>query len=78
MVLAYCTRLELNTSSGKYPIPAGTRCALTQAAAGDNYLLELAAAAGDAPIVTFNRRDFCSGELRFAGIMRTLAVWPKS
>jgi PIN domain len=36
---------------------------------GDNHVLELAVAAGDAPIVTFNQRDFRSGELRFPGII---------
>jgi hypothetical protein len=36
---------------------------------GDNHVLKLAVATGDAPIVTFNRRDFRSGELRFPGII---------
>jgi len=35
--------------------------------------------AGDAPIVTFNRRDFRSGELRFPGIVvQTSGAWLKS
>jgi hypothetical protein len=39
----------------------------------------LAVAAGDAPIVTFNRRDFRSGELRFPGIVvQTPGAWLKS
>ena len=42
---------------------------------GDNHVLELAAAADDAPIVTFNRRDLRSGELRFPGtVVQTLGV----
>jgi uncharacterized protein len=46
---------------------------------GDNHVLELAVAAGDAPIVTFNRRDFRSGELRFPGlIVQTPGAWLKS
>ncbi len=46
---------------------------------GDNHVLELAVAAGDAPIVTFNRRDFRSGELRFPGIIvQTQGAWLKS
>jgi hypothetical protein len=46
---------------------------------GDNHVLELAVAAGDAPIVTFNRRDFRSGELRFPGIIvQTPGAWLKS
>jgi len=32
---------------------------------GDNHLVELAVAASDAPIVTYNRRDFRGGELSF-------------
>jgi hypothetical protein len=32
-------------------------------------VLELAVAAADAPIVTFNRREFRNGELRFTGII---------
>ena len=35
---------------------------------GDNHVLELAVAAGDAPIVTFNRRDVAGGQLRFPDI----------
>jgi uncharacterized protein len=43
---------------------------------GDNHVLELAVAAGAAPIVTFNRRDFKSGELRFPEIdVMTPAAW---
>jgi len=46
---------------------------------GDNHVLELAVAAGDAPTVTFNRRDFRSGELRFPGIIvQTPGAWLKS
>lgn len=46
---------------------------------GDNHVLELAVAAGDAPIVTFNRRDFRGGELRFPGILvQTPGAWLKS
>jgi len=46
---------------------------------GDNHVLELAVAAGDAPIVTFNRRDFRRGELRFPGIIvQTPGAWLKS
>ena len=46
---------------------------------GDNHVLELAVAAGDAPIVTFNRRDFRGGELRFPGIIvQTPGAWLKS
>jgi hypothetical protein len=36
---------------------------------GDNHVLELAVAAGDAPIVTFNRCDFRDRELRFPSIV---------
>lgn len=35
---------------------------------GDNHVLELAIAAADAPIVTYNRRDFAGGQLRFPEI----------
>jgi predicted nucleic acid-binding protein len=35
---------------------------------GDNHVLELAVAAGDAPVLTFNRRDFAGGQLRFPSI----------
>jgi len=46
---------------------------------GDNHVLELAVAAADAPIVTFNRRDFRSGELRFPRIVvQTPGAWLKS
>jgi predicted nucleic acid-binding protein len=46
---------------------------------GDNHVLELAVAAGDAPIVTFNRRDFRGGELRFPSIVvQTPAAWLNS
>lgn len=43
---------------------------------GDNHVLELAVAAGEAPIVTFNRRDFRGGELRFPDIVvQTPGAW---
>ncbi len=43
---------------------------------GDNHVLELAIAAGEAPIVTFNRRDFRGGELRFpAVVVQTPGAW---
>jgi putative PIN family toxin of toxin-antitoxin system len=46
---------------------------------GDNHVLELAVATGDAPIVTFNRRDFRGGELRFPSIVvQTPGVWLNS
>jgi putative PIN family toxin of toxin-antitoxin system len=46
---------------------------------GDNHDLELAVAAGDAPIVTFNRRDFRGGELRFPSILvQTPTAWLRS
>jgi putative PIN family toxin of toxin-antitoxin system len=46
---------------------------------GDNHVLELAVAAGDAAIVTFNRRDFRGGELRFPSIVvQSPAAWLKS
>ena len=32
---------------------------------GDSHVVELAVAAGDAPIVTYNRKDFRGGELIF-------------
>ena len=42
----------------------------------DNHVLELASAAGGIPIVTFNRRDFAGGELRFPGlVVQTPASW---
>jgi uncharacterized protein len=45
----------------------------------DNHVLELAIAAGGAPIVTFNRRDFASGQLRFPRlVVQTPAAWLKS
>jgi putative PIN family toxin of toxin-antitoxin system len=34
----------------------------------DNHVLELAVAAGSATILTFNRRDFSRGELRFPDV----------
>lgn len=42
----------------------------------DNHLLELAVAAGSATILTFNRRDFSRGELRFpdAAMAETAAL----
>ena len=43
---------------------------------GDNHVLELAVAAGDAPIVTFNRRDFAGGQLHFPTVqVMTPAAW---
>jgi predicted nucleic acid-binding protein len=46
---------------------------------GDNHVFELAVAAGDAPIVTYNRRDFRGGELRFPSIVvQSPAAWLKS
>ena len=46
---------------------------------GDNNVLELAVAAGDAPIVTFNRRDFAGGQLRFPAIeVLTPGAWLKT
>jgi predicted nucleic acid-binding protein len=46
---------------------------------GDNHVMELAVAAGDAPIVTFNRRDFRGGSLRFPDIViLTPGAWLKS
>jgi putative PIN family toxin of toxin-antitoxin system len=45
---------------------------------GDNHLLELAVAAGDAPILTYNRRDFADGQLRFPDIqVLSPATWLK-
>jgi putative PIN family toxin of toxin-antitoxin system len=45
----------------------------------DNHVLELAVAAGDAPIVTLNRRDFRGGELRFPSlVVQTPAAWLRS
>ena len=35
---------------------------------GDNHVMELAVAAGDAPLVTFNHRDFANGQLRFPSV----------
>jgi uncharacterized protein len=46
---------------------------------GDNHVLELAVAAGDASIVTFNRKDFRSGELRFPDlVVQTPGAWLKT
>jgi putative PIN family toxin of toxin-antitoxin system len=46
---------------------------------GDNHVLELAVAAGDAPILTFNRRHFRGGELRFPNIIvQTPGAWLRS
>ncbi len=46
---------------------------------GDNHVMELAVAAGNAPIVTFNGRDFRGGELRFPSIVvLSPAAWLKS
>jgi putative PIN family toxin of toxin-antitoxin system len=43
---------------------------------GDNHVLELAIAAGQAPVVTFNRRDFRGGELQFPDIVvQTHGAW---
>lgn len=45
----------------------------------DNHVLELAVAAGGIPVVTFNRRDFTGGQLRFPGlIVQTPAAWLKA
>ncbi len=45
----------------------------------DNHVLELAVAAGGIPIVTFNRRDFAGGQLRFPGLLvQTPTAWLKS
>ena len=45
----------------------------------DNHALELAVAAGSIPIVTFNRRDFAGGQLRFPGLaVQTPAMWLKA
>jgi uncharacterized protein len=44
----------------------------------DNHVLELAVAAGGATILTFNRKDFSRGELRFPDIpIRSPADWLK-
>jgi putative PIN family toxin of toxin-antitoxin system len=44
----------------------------------DNHVLELAVAAGGATILTFNRKDFSRGELRFPDIaIRTPTDWLK-
>jgi uncharacterized protein len=46
---------------------------------GDNHVLELAVAAGDAPIVTFNGKDFRGGELRFPElVVLSPAAWLRS
>ncbi len=45
---------------------------------GDNHVFELAVAAGDAPILTYNRKDFVSGQLRFPDIqVLSPATWLK-
>jgi putative PIN family toxin of toxin-antitoxin system len=45
----------------------------------DNHVLELAIAAGSIPIITFNRRDFAGGELRFPGLLvQTPTAWLKA
>ena len=42
----------------------------------DNHVLELAVAAGGATILTFNRKDFSSGELRFPEVaIQAPASW---
>lgn len=44
----------------------------------DNHVLDLAIASGSVPIVTFNRRDFVRGQLRFPElIVQTPAAWLK-
>jgi len=44
----------------------------------DNHVLELAVAAGSATILTFNRRDFAHGELRFPDVaIKSPARWLK-
>jgi hypothetical protein len=44
----------------------------------DNHVLELAVAAGSATILTFNRRDFSRGELRFPDVaIQSPANWLK-
>ena len=44
----------------------------------DNHVLELAVAAGGATILTFNRRDFLRGELRFPDVaIQSPASWLK-
>lgn len=46
---------------------------------GYAHVLELAVAAGDAPIVTFSGRDFRSGMLRFPDlVVQTPGAWLKS
>ena len=46
---------------------------------GDNHVLVLAVAASDAPIITFNRRDFSGGQLRFPDIkVLTPGAWLKT
>jgi predicted nucleic acid-binding protein len=46
---------------------------------GDNHVMELAIAAGDASIVTFNRKDVRGGELRFPDIaVQTPGAWLRS
>jgi putative PIN family toxin of toxin-antitoxin system len=44
----------------------------------DNHVLELAVAAGSATILTFNRKDFSRGDLRFPGVaIQSPASWLK-
>lgn len=44
----------------------------------DNHVLELAVAAGSATILTFNRKDFLRGELRFPSVaVQSPARWLK-
>ena len=44
----------------------------------DNHVLELAVAAGSAAILTFNRKDFARGELRFPDVaIQSPADWLK-
>jgi hypothetical protein len=41
-------------------------------------VFELAVAAGDAPIITYNRRDFAGGQLRFPDVqVLSPAAWMK-
>ena len=43
---------------------------------GDNHVVELAVAAGEATIITYNRKDFRGGELRFPQLhIITPAQW---
>jgi len=44
----------------------------------DNHVLELAVAAGDATILTFNRKDFSRGDLRFPDVViQSPGIWLK-